>query len=102
MSKILSYCGYRCDLCPAYVKNLDKLVDRKTVSKKWKKYFGFDIPPNEILCVGCKNEGIHADKDCPIRPCIIKKKLKNCSECKINNCEKPACTFHFCETHSSF
>lgn len=44
MGEILSKCGYRCDLCPAYTGNIGGEEDRMKVSRDWKRLFGFEIP----------------------------------------------------------
>ncbi len=77
----MSFCGYRCDLCPALEGNVDKLTDRTTLRKAWNTFFGFDVPEEHILCVGCRNEGNHLDTNCAVRPCALSKHLQNCSFC---------------------
>jgi len=81
--KYVSFCGYRCDLCPAYVKNVDKFVDRTMVRNGWKTFFSFDVPEDRIICVGCCDERNHLDTDCPVRPCALKKHVQNCSFCSF-------------------
>ena len=50
--------------------------------------YGIQIQPNKIGCVGCLNEGMHADENCPVRPCVMEKKLESCSHCeKFDSCE---------------
>jgi hypothetical protein len=81
--KYVSFCGYRCDLCPAYVKNVDKLADRTMVRNGWKTFFGFDTPEERIRSVGCFDDGNHLDKDCPVRPCALRKHVQNFSFCSF-------------------
>lgn len=81
--KYVSFCGYRCDLCPAYVKKIDKLVNRTMIRNGWKTFFGFDVPEERITCVGCSNEGNHLDADCPVRPCALRTGVQNCSFCSL-------------------
>jgi hypothetical protein len=88
MSEKLSYCGFRCDLCPAYNQNIGILCDRSYVSKGWKRLFGFNVGIEDINCVGCKSEGKHADTECPVRPCITQRHLNSCAECDEYICEK--------------
>ena len=88
MAKILSRCGFRCDLCPAYAPNVDRLIDRQFVSDGWFRYFGFRLPPEEIHCPGCVGQNQTLDKDCQIRPCVIAKGLENCASCEDFDCEK--------------
>ncbi len=90
--KILSRCGYRCDLCLAYKENIEKDDRRDQLSDGWHKYFGFRIPADEIYCEGCitsdSDEADLIDKNCPVRPCVIDKDIENCSECEDYICEK--------------
>jgi len=84
----VSFCGYRCDLCPAYKDNIDKLTKRTTIRKAWNTFFGFDVPEDRMVCVGCGNKGAHLDAECPVRPCARAKHLKNCSFCGyFDSCE---------------
>jgi hypothetical protein len=86
--KQVSFCGYRCDLCPAYVKNVDKLAKRTTIRKGWNTFFGFDVPEERIICVGCDSTGNHLDTECLVRPCARNKHLQNCSFCDLfESCE---------------
>ena len=86
MEKILGYCGYRCDICPAYQKNISK-VDLAYISDKWFEYFGLRIPPEDIMCVGCKNEGKHPDSECPVRPCAMERGVEYCADCESFGCD---------------
>lgn len=86
--KIMGFCGYRCDLCPAYVKNVDILAKKTTIRKGWNTFFGFDVPEEKILCVGCNEIGGHLDTECPVRPCAQSKNLQDCSFCDcFESCE---------------
>jgi len=87
MKEILSKCGYRCDICPAYTGNIKGGEDRMKVSRGWKRLFGFEIPPDKIECAGCHNEGRHADSNCPVRPCAIDKGVENCAFCTDFECD---------------
>ena len=42
-SEELAMCGYRCDLCKAYVHNINKLDEREELNKVWKNYYDLDI-----------------------------------------------------------
>jgi hypothetical protein len=87
MQEIISRCGYRCDLCPAYEPNIKSLDGRKRVSAGWLKYFGFRTSPEEIGCVGCLNEGKQAYEGCPVRPCVLERGLLNCAYCSEFGCD---------------
>lgn len=86
VAEIIARCGYRCDLCPAYVDNVKDDEDRRMTSDGWFKYFGFRVPPEEIGCRGCSPDCI--DKDCPVRPCAEEKGLPNCGRCDEFPCPK--------------
>jgi Protein of unknown function (DUF3795) len=86
--KPVAYCGYRCDLCPAHTKNVERIANRTTIRKGWNTFFDFDIPEEEILCVGCRETGNHLDTQCLVRPCALSKHLQDCSDCDVfDSCE---------------
>jgi len=88
--KILSRCGYRCDLCLAYRPNVVKNDQRVLLSDGWYKYFGFRILPERIICDGCMSPGNPklVDTGCPVRPCAIVKGVENCGYCGEYICGK--------------
>lgn len=90
MDPIITRCGYHCDLCLAYKPNVLKNPEnQKILSDGWYKYFGFRIPPEEIICDGCMAENPKLiDTSCPVRPCVIARRYYNCSECPEMICEK--------------
>ncbi len=92
MEAIITRCGYRCDLCLAYKPNVVKNHEnQKILSNGWYQYFGFRIPPEEIICDGCMSpEPKLIDTSCPVRPCVIARGYLNCSECPNIICEKLA------------
>ena len=85
MEKILAPCGYRCDLCPVYYKNI-AAVDKQRLSDGYLKYFNSQIPLEEIRsCNGCFDEG---EKECPVRSCVFIKRTNNCDHCPDFGCDK--------------
>ncbi len=90
MEAKLSFCGMRCDLCLAYRPNVTTHPEnRHLLSDGWHQYFGFRIPPEEILCEGCRQTQHQTlDQDCPVRPCVIDRNLEHCAECEDYICEK--------------
>ena len=92
MDAILSRCGYRCDLCLAFRPNVEaNPSNRQTLSDGWHKYFGFRIPAEQIICDGCMAENPRLiDKACPVRPCVLARRLANCADCPDYACEKLA------------
>lgn len=88
----MSYCGYRCDLCPAFKDNLREPDARRRTSDGWHKFYGFRIPPEQIYCDGCRapdgEQPQRIDTECPIRPCVTAKGLSNCACCDEYICDK--------------
>jgi hypothetical protein len=99
MIEMLGYCGFLCDICPAYHKNIKSEEDKKKLSGKWFKYFGFKVSPENISCVGCRNEGNHPDEGCPVRPCAIKKNVRNCAYCDDFDCDNLKSRVDFVESN---
>lgn len=107
MAKILSRCGYRCDLCPAYHRNIRTPEDCEHVSVGWLKYVGDDVPPDEVSCPGClavepfvddKGNSLRSpDPNCTVRPCTMERGLDNCSSCPEFSCEKLEYYMNFME-----
>jgi len=96
MEQIISKCGYRCDLCPAYEANLKSEADKQRMSDAWEKYCGFQVPPEQIQsCPGCLVSG--ADPTCTVRPCAIEKNVENCAHCEEFACDKLKPKMNFVE-----
>lgn len=89
MPEILTRCGNRCDLCPAYRENIQPETKKREISDGWFRYFGFRIPPDQIECAGCLNKGKHPDANCPVRPC---------ADCDAFGCDKLKSRMEFVET----
>ncbi len=87
--ELLSRCGYRCDLCLANKRNIEKKDLRSELSDGWEKCFGFRIPAEKIYCDGCcaNDNPKLIDTKCPVRPCVNKKGLDNCSQCGKYPCK---------------
>ncbi len=90
MEPILTRCGYRCDLCLAYKPNVAaNPANQQKLSDGWHTYFGLEIPPAEICCDGCMTDNPQLiDRGCPVRPCVIEKRLDNCAQCDEYVCDK--------------
>jgi hypothetical protein len=84
---IISKCGYRCDLCPAYEPNIKSDADKQRMCKAWAKYFGSQEQPEDITaCTGClKGDG---DPNCEVRGCADERGLENCAHCEAFACDK--------------
>ncbi len=87
--KAITMCGYRCDLCKAYVKNVQKHDQRAELARVWEKYYGLHYAPEEILCDGCrcmKNDARRVDNHCPVRACVMSRQLVSCADCADYPC----------------
>jgi hypothetical protein len=85
-AKMVGYCGYKCHLCAA--RSEDPAIRQKMVYG-WRKLFGHEnYTAENVQCVGCLNEGKHADKQCRARPCAIEKGVKNCAYCDRFPCDR--------------
>ena len=88
MEAIMSKCGYRCDLCPAFKANLKSEDDKQRMCDAWAKYIGSETTTDQIEpCAGCLAEGKQGDPSCPVRPCAMEKNLPNCAHCDEFACE---------------
>ncbi len=88
MAEVLSYCGYRCDQCPAFRKNLRTPEDRKKVAEGWEKYYDYRIKPEKVDCDGCSAAQEAPNPSCEVRPCAIDRSLRHCAECDDFVCDK--------------
>ncbi|HPZ23017.1 MAG: DUF3788 family protein [Bacillota bacterium] len=85
----ITMCGYICDHCKAYARNIKKHDERERLSALWGKYYGLDIPAGAIYCDGCrstKKDARRIDNNCPVRACVLENKVDNCSECSKYPC----------------
>lgn len=92
MKEKMGFCGYRCELCPAFKDNITSDEDRQRTSDGWFKYYGFRIPAEEIYCDGCSADDSgnprRIDPECDVRACAKGKDLPNCAHCEDFICEK--------------
>jgi hypothetical protein len=90
MERIVTRCGYRCDLCMAYRPNVEaNPANQQTLSDGWFKYFGFRLLPEQIICDGCMADSPKLiDGECPVRPCVIARGLHHCAQCDDYVCDK--------------
>jgi hypothetical protein len=89
MVEMIAFCGFRCDLCPAFIKNKGNYPDKRKISEGWKKYFDIAISPDDIICAGCRMAGKQLDRKCVVRSCAKKKKIQYCILCPtVESCKK--------------
>jgi hypothetical protein len=88
---IITRCGFRCDLCPAFRENVERNDRRDRMSEGMSTYFGVTVSADELFCDGCLDEAPGArriDNKCKIRPCTIEKGFENCAQCGKPKCAK--------------
>jgi hypothetical protein len=86
----MTMCGNRCDLCKAYVKNVERRDERAELSRMWEKYYGLNIPPEDIVCDGCRSmkpDARRVDAGCPVRACVLAKGMSHCGNCAGYPCK---------------
>jgi hypothetical protein len=88
--KAITMCGYRCDLCKAYSKNIKKQDQREELLRIWKKYYAIDTSSDKIYCDGCRAKSktaVRIDNGCPVCKCVLEKKLNSCADCDAYPCD---------------
>ena len=84
MDKILSCCGYRCDLCPAYRENVSGLEHQRRIAEGWRHVYGVSAKPADVYCDGCldmRTKAKRIETDCKVRACVLEKGLSHCGRC---------------------
>ena len=90
MDEKISFCGLDCLACPAYIAT--QQGDNKALERIASEWPNDEIKfnPEEIDCVGCTEDGQRFSwcDICPIRKCVMGKKVKNCAYCIYYPCEE--------------
>lgn len=88
---IRARCGFHCSVCPSYKENAKTEADRKRVSEGWQALYGLAIPAEALCCDGClepdENNPHRIGGACPIRTCVLEKKIAHCGKCTTFPCE---------------
>lgn len=87
--ELVSCCGIMCSECPVYIATVQNDDSMKRFlameySTGEQKFY-----PKDIMCLGCHAETTGRSKfgkDCQIRKCCIKEKVKICAECEKFPC----------------
>jgi hypothetical protein len=94
MEKLLAACGLECAECDAYKATQTGDVElAKKVAAEWTKAFGGGkhvFAVEETYCDGCLTPGERKGGycgACPIRACVIQKKIDNCAHCADYACK---------------
>ncbi len=83
----IAACGLVCSQCDAYRATQENDREKlERVAADWRKrYQCDDILAESIPCDGCMTEGgrkcYHCGHACPIRQCVVAKKIATCGEC---------------------
>jgi len=92
MYEMISYCGLDCSACPAYqATQKDDMEELARVAKEWSEQFKMEIPPESIVCDGCKT-GDDARRSgycsiCGVRSCAVERGVDTCAHCEEYACE---------------
>jgi hypothetical protein len=91
MAEIIARCGFICSRCLIYRDNLKGEQDRRRFRDGLLKYYGDKLTLEECYCDGCladdSESPIRINKECRIRPCVLKKGLENCAYCEKYPCK---------------
>ncbi len=80
MDPIIALCGNRCDLCPLYRENFEKLGAEK-VNAGFCAYYQGGVGVLYRGCDGCSGSGYQPRPNCPISTCATARGLENCAAC---------------------
>jgi len=87
---IIGRCGYKCGLCLAYRENIMSAADKRRFRDGLLKYYGDELSVEACYCDGCladdREKPILLTPDCPVRPCVVKRRLENCASCDRYPC----------------
>jgi Protein of unknown function (DUF3795) len=87
---MISACGFRCDLCPAFFKNEMGPEYQAEIAAGWKNYYDIDMAAEKIICDGCRAEIAPGRelpaRECKTRDCVADKDLENCAHCDEYPC----------------
>ena len=90
MDEKISFCGLDCLACPAYIAT--QQGDNKALERIASEWSNDEIKfnPEEIDCVGRTEDGQRFSwcDICPIRKCVMGKKVRNCAYCIYYPCEE--------------
>lgn len=89
---LVGVCGFVCDECPAFSRNISSETERKQLSKKWLELFNYEIEHDKICCDGCYKIRIKGREmlhdNCEYKRCAENKHLEKCSQCGEYICGK--------------
>ena len=92
VKSLVAFCGIDCGECKAFIATQKNDLElKKAVAEEWSKYFGFQMKPEDMTCVGCVVvDGPHVGycAECEIRTCGVQKKIQNCAFCAEYACGK--------------
>lgn len=96
MNPLIAYCGLDCASCEARtatLRNDDAM--RTRVAKQWSELNQVEIRPADILCLGCRTDGVksvYCDRLCPIRQCALSRAVAHCGVCpEMAHCDTLHC-----------
>lgn len=84
-----AYCGLECGDCPAYLATqANDMAALARVAEEWGKQSGMDIPPETVICDGCKPGKRMCSYCfmCKVRECAASKEIPTCAHCEDYAC----------------
>ena len=87
---MIAGCGLNCIESPVYIATKTTNAKlRDETAEKWSSYFDNRLNPDELYCDGCKTKSgklFGWCEKCPVRICVMRKGLRNCSLCSEYPC----------------
>jgi len=85
MKEKMAVCGYRCDLCPVYAVNLER-IGRDEVKAGFIKHFHHEL--GDVSLAGCQGCPADGDENCSVKACARDKRIANCGLCREFPCDE--------------
>lgn len=90
MKKLTAFCGFDCSKCPVYTaSDKDNRYKEELAEKMSNEQYRYAA--EDIYCSGCtdlKGKCFKYCRECEIRLCGIKNKVKNCALCSKYPCHR--------------
>ena len=94
MHGIMAPCGLICSECEAYrATQADDGKAIVAVAVEWSQRYGITFSPDDIWCDGCTSateRTARHTRECPVRPCALRRGMVTCAECGDYRCEQLA------------
>ena len=92
MQRIVAPCGLICSECEAYRATQANDADAiAAVAVEWSQRYGTAFSPDDIWCDACTSASERTarhTRECPVRPCALRRGVATCAECSDYRCEQ--------------